>query len=56
MVTSIIIRPNNRNSTVFVMVKLLPYLIDSLGLHAVFIFHGLSDLLSFIIILTCIWY
>ena len=29
-----------RNATVSVLVKLLPYLISSLGLHAVFIFHG----------------
>ena len=33
---------NNRNATVSVLVKLLPYLITSLGLHAVFIFHGLA--------------
>ena len=31
---------HTRNATVSVLVKLLPYLISSLGLHAVFIFHG----------------
>ena len=44
MVTTIIIISTiNRNATVSVLVKVLPYIIDSLGLHAVFIFHGLVD-------------
>ena len=44
MVTSIIIISTiNRSATVSVLVKVLPYIIDSLGLHAVFIFHGLVD-------------
>ena len=43
MVTIVIVMTtNNRNATVSVLVKLLPYLISSLGLHAVFIFHGLA--------------
>ena len=41
IVTSIIIISTiNRSATVSVLVKVLPYIIESLGLHAVFIFHG----------------
>ena len=46
---------NNRNVTVSVLVKLLPYLINSLGLRAVFIFHGLApSFYHYLCFATCI--
>ena len=32
--------PTDRNITVFILIKIVPYIISELGLHALFLFHG----------------